>query len=170
MAKKRIMYECMACGYESPKWLGKCPECGAWNQMEEQIVQPTVVQRASIASNRTGDDYYAKKLNEIEYINEARVNTDFSEFDRVLGGGVVTGSLVLIGGDPGIGKSTLLLQVSLQLANKNQKILYVSGEESLSQIKMRAERLSMDSDNFYLYSETDLTVIDRKSTRLNSSH
>lgn len=166
MAKKRIMYECMACGYESPKWLGKCPECGAWNQMEEQIVQPTVVQRASIASNRTGDDYYAKKLNEIQYINEARVNTDFSEFDRVLGGGVVTGSLVLIGGDPGIGKSTLLLQVSLQLANKNQKILYVSGEESLSQIKMRAERLSMDSDNLYLYSETDLTVIANEISRL----
>ncbi|MHA3224421.1 DNA repair protein RadA [Globicatella sulfidifaciens] len=166
MAKKRIMYECMACGYESPKWLGKCPECGAWNQMEEQIVHPTVVQRASTASNRTGDNYYAKKLNEIQYINEARVNTDFSEFDRVLGGGVVTGSLVLIGGDPGIGKSTLLLQVSLQLANKNQKILYVSGEESLSQIKMRAERLSMNSDNFYLYSETDLTVIANEISRL----
>lgn len=166
MAKKRVMFECMACGYESPKWLGKCPECGAWNQMEEQLVQPTIVQRATVFSGKEGENRYAKQLKEVYYSNESRVNSDFSEFDRVLGGGVVTGSLVLIGGDPGIGKSTLLLQVSLQLADKNQKMLYISGEESLSQIKMRAERLNLSSENFYLFSETDLTIIASEIQRL----
>ncbi|MFK8243568.1 MULTISPECIES: DNA repair protein RadA [unclassified Facklamia] len=167
MAKKRVMYECMACGYESPRWLGKCPECGGWNQMEEQLVAPpTIDKRVQVQTSKQPLSRGAKQLHEIQYTNESRVNTDFSEFDRVLGGGVVNGSLVLIGGDPGIGKSTLLLQVSLQLANKGQKLLYVSGEESLSQIKMRAERLSLNSDYFYLLSETDLTAVASEIQRI----
>lgn len=156
MAKKKVMYECRACGYESPRWLGRCPECGAWNQMEEQLVTTTSTSGKVV---KVADGEGAKQLQDIQSINEIRIETDFFEFNRVLGGGVVVGSLVLIGGDPGIGKSTLLLQVSLQLASKNQKMLYVSGEESLSQIKMRANRIGASSDNFYLYSETDLDKV-----------
>lgn len=166
MAKKRVMYECMACGYESPRWLGKCPECGAWNQMEEQLVQATAQQKAVVTTSKNTQLLHAKKLDEIQSTNESRIHTDFVEVDRVLGGGVVEGSLVLIGGDPGIGKSTLLLQVSLQLANHQKKILYVSGEESLSQIKMRAERLGINSSDFYLLSETNLTLIANEIQRL----
>lgn len=160
MAKAKVMYECLACGYETPKWLGKCPNCGAWNQMEEQRV-PIVASQTSISVTTTGNHQSGKayKLNQIPTQIERRLSTKFDEFDRVLGGGVVPGSLVLIGGDPGIGKSTLLLQVSVQLANHDQTVLYVSGEESLSQIKLRAERLDLQGDNFYLLSETDLAVI-----------
>ena len=167
MAKAKVMYECLACGYESPKWLGKCPNCGAWNQMEEQPAEfrsssPTM---AFKPSQKTGE---AKvyRLNEIPSQIEQRVATQFAEFDRVLGGGVVAGSLVLIGGDPGIGKSTLLLQVSVQLANLGQKVLYVSGEESLSQIKLRAERLALDGQDFYLLAETDLAVIHQEISQI----
>ena len=162
MAKKKVSYECMACGYESAKYLGKCPNCGAWNQMEEQIVQSTIKTEKSqfkVLTQRGEDANRAQRLEEITYKAETRTHTNFQEFDRVLGGGVVAGSLVLIGGDPGIGKSTLLLQVSIQLANLGQTVLYVSGEESLSQIKMRAERLSLKDSHFYLLSETDLAVI-----------
>lgn len=166
MAKKKVIYECMACGYESPRWLGKCPECGGWNQMEEQLVQKTATQKAAVTTSKSTHTLHAKKLNEIQSTDESRIYTDFAEVDRVLGGGVVAGSLVLIGGDPGIGKSTLLLQVSLQLANKHQKILYVSGEESTSQIKMRAERLGITSNDFYLLSETDLTLVANEIQRL----
>ena len=162
MAKKKVSYECMACGYESAKYLGKCPNCGAWNQMEEQIVQSTIKTEKSqfkVLTQRGEGANRAQRLEEITYKAETRTHTNFQEFDRVLGGGVVAGSLVLIGGDPGIGKSTLLLQVSIQLANLGQTVLYVSGEESLSQLKMRAERLSLKDSHFYLLSETDLAVI-----------
>ncbi|MBG9987481.1 DNA repair protein RadA [Aerococcaceae bacterium DSM 111176] len=162
MAKQRIMYECMACGYESPKWLGRCPNCGGWNQMKEQVQMPENKSKpqVTVTLNRSNNDKgHAKRLSEINYEEQNRVSTSFDEFDRVLGGGVVNGSLVLIGGDPGIGKSTLLLQVSMQLAMNGQKMLYVSGEESLSQIKMRAERLGVTSENFYLMAETDLAFI-----------
>ncbi|MGX7144814.1 DNA repair protein RadA [Facklamia languida] len=167
MAKAKVMYECLACGYESPKWLGKCPNCGAWNQMEEQPAEfrsssPTM---AFKPSQKTGEAK-AYRLNEIPSQIEQRVATQFAEFDRVLGGGVVAGSLVLIGGDPGIGKSTLLLQVSVQLANLGQKVLYVSGEESLSQIKLRAERLALDGQDFYLLAETDLAVIHQEISQI----
>lgn len=167
MAKAKVMYECLACGYESPKWLGKCPNCGAWNQMEEQPADfrsssPTM---AFKPSQKTGEAK-AYRLNEIPSQIEQRVATQFAEFDRVLGGGVVAGSLVLIGGDPGIGKSTLLLQVSVQLANLGQKVLYVSGEESLSQIKLRAERLALDGQDFYLLAETDLAVIHQEISQI----
>lgn len=167
MAKAKVMYECLACGYESPKWLGKCPNCGAWNQMEEQPAEfrsssPTM---AFKPSQKTGEAK-AYRLDEIPSQIEQRVATQFAEFDRVLGGGVVVGSLVLIGGDPGIGKSTLLLQVSVQLANLGQKVLYVSGEESLSQIKLRAERLALDGQDFYLLAETDLAVIHQEISQI----
>ena len=167
MAKAKVMYECLACGYESPKWLGKCPNCGAWNQMEEQPAEfrsssPTM----AFKPNQKTGEAKAYRLNEIPSQIEQRVATQFAEFDRVLGGGVVAGSLVLIGGDPGIGKSTLLLQVSVQLANLGQKVLYVSGEESLSQIKLRAERLALDGQDFYLLAETDLAVIHQEISQI----
>lgn len=162
------MYECLACGYESPKWLGKCPSCGAWNQMEEKPMDIIAAQgkdQINVQTSRQEHDGHAMKLNQIEYSEESRMHTDFQEFDRVLGGGVVEGSLVLIGGDPGIGKSTLLLQVAMQLAQK-KKILYVSGEESLSQIKMRADRLDLENDNFFLLADTNLALIAREIERL----
>lgn len=160
MAKKKVVYECTACGYESPRWLGKCPECGGWNKLEEKPADIVVSSQGSRSYHFNGESNKgAQRLSEIEFSQEERVLTQYSELDRVLGGGVVRGSLVLIGGDPGIGKSTLLLQTSLQLAGQDQKILYVSGEESLSQIKMRASRLKMDAESFLLYSETDLNLI-----------
>ncbi|WP_338486796.1 DNA repair protein RadA [Ruoffia tabacinasalis] len=168
MAKKKLMYECLACGYESPKWLGKCPSCGAWNQMEEKpadIVAADGKDQINVLTSKQRQEGNALKLDEIEYTQEDRMSTDFQEFDRVLGGGVVEGSLVLIGGDPGIGKSTLLLQVAMQLAQK-QKILYVTGEESFSQIKIRAERLELNNDNFYLLADTNLALIAREIQRL----
>ncbi|MBA5728609.1 DNA repair protein RadA [Aerococcaceae bacterium INB8] len=168
MAKKKLMYECLACGYESPKWLGKCPSCGAWNQMEEKpadIVAAEGKDQINVQTSKQRQEGSALKLDEIEYTQEDRMSTDFQEFDRVLGGGVVEGSLVLIGGDPGIGKSTLLLQVAMQLAQK-QKILYVTGEESFSQIKIRAERLELNNDNFYLLADTNLALIAREIQRL----
>ena len=171
MAKKRkTVYECLACGYESPQWLGRCPNCGAWNQMEERPVDvqdALAGQALKVTTSRKGtSEHKALQLEEIQYINETRISSEFSEFDRVLGGGIVPGSLVLIGGDPGIGKSTLLLQISLQLANNSQKVLYVSGEESASQIKMRAERLNIKGDHFYLLAGTDLSVVTKEIERL----
>lgn len=169
MAKKRVMFECLACGYESPKWLGRCPNCGAWNQMEEQLVQSQSASKKAkvqVTTSKHQQSGRALKLEEITYNNETRYSTKFDEFDRVLGGGVVPGSLVLIGGDPGIGKSTLLLQVSVQLANSGQKVLYVSGEESAQQIKMRASRLALNGDNFWLLAETDLLTIGSEIERI----
>lgn len=168
MAKKKVMYECLACGYESPKWLGKCPNCGAWNQMEERPDHLTPSDSPTGINVQTSRQDYsgqAKQLEEIVYSQENRTKSDFQEFDRVLGGGIVEGSLVLIGGDPGIGKSTLLLQVSIQLAQQ-KKVLYISGEESLSQIKMRAERLGINNQGFYLLSETNLSLIANEIERL----
>lgn len=163
MAKKKTMYECTACGYETPKWLGRCPNCGGWNTLEEQYESPKVkkdnlVNQVKLNRNQEKEGK-AYKLSDISYQLETRIHTKMLEFDRVLGGGVVPGSLVLIGGDPGIGKSTLLLQVSVYLAQIGQVVLYVSGEESLSQIKMRADRLKVESDQLYLMGETDLNRV-----------
>lgn len=161
------MYECLACGYESPKWLGKCPNCGGWNQMEEQLeISSSIQSKVHVQTSRQESSHEAKRLDEISYKLENRTQTESLEFNRVLGGGVVAGSLVLIGGDPGIGKSTLLLQMSLSLAKLGHKVLYVSGEESLSQIKMRAERIGLSSNQFYLLAETDLTIIGREIERI----
>ncbi|MCC5895457.1 MAG: DNA repair protein RadA [Alkalibacterium sp.] len=158
MAKKKAtVFVCQNCGTESPKYLGKCPSCGSWNQMVEEKIPDKTDSRSRISMS--GKASKAEQITDITIEKEERVKTDLVEFNRVLGGGVVPGSLVLIGGDPGIGKSTLLLQVSAQLNNNGGRVLYVSGEESTSQIKMRAERLELRGADFYLYAETELTAI-----------
>ncbi|HDZ61810.1 MAG TPA: DNA repair protein RadA [Nitrospirae bacterium] len=147
--KTKFLYQCQACGYTSPKWLGKCPDCGGWNSfVEEERV-------AKLKKRETAEPV---KLSEISHSTGKRHSTDILEFDRALGGGVVLGSVVLIGGDPGIGKSTLLLQALKGLTNLGQ-VLYVSGEESPEQIKIRADRLKVKSDNIILLSETSLEGI-----------
>lgn len=158
MAKKKITkFVCQACGYESPKWMGRCPNCGSWNQMEEEIVADKNDRRSRVSM--TGKTAKAEAIQDITVSKVPRVKTKLKELNRVLGGGVVPGSLVLIGGDPGIGKSTLLLQVSAQLNLAGGKVLYVSGEESSSQIKMRANRLGVKGADFYIYPETDMAAI-----------
>lgn len=165
MAKKaKVQFECQHCGYISPKYLGRCPNCGQWNSMVEVTTQDTTDRRARVSL--TGKKTQPQKLTEIVPKKEPRVKTKLTELNRVLGGGVVPGSLVLIGGDPGIGKSTLLLQVSQQLAEIGGKVLYVSGEESAEQIKMRAERLGSSNIDFYLYAETDMNEISRAIEKL----
>ncbi|PLA22649.1 DNA repair protein RadA [Staphylococcus hominis] len=155
MAKKKVIFECMACGYQSPKWMGKCPNCGAWNQMEE-IIEKTSNPKHGVKAKET--QAKVQKLNSIKHEATPRVQTDSKEFNRVLGGGIVSGSLVLIGGDPGIGKSTLLLQICASLSQK-LNVLYITGEESLNQTKLRADRLEEDSSNLNVLAETDLEVI-----------
>ncbi|GGC95121.1 DNA repair protein RadA [Enterococcus wangshanyuanii] len=165
MAKKaKVQFECQTCGYISPKYLGRCPNCGQWNTMTEEVIQDTTDRRARVSL--TGKKTQPQRLAEVVPKKEPRVKTKLMELNRVLGGGVVPGSLVLIGGDPGIGKSTLLLQVSQQLAESGGKVLYVSGEESAEQIKMRAERLSAIDTEFYLYAETDMKEISRAIEKL----
>lgn len=163
MAKKaKSTFICQNCGYHSPKYLGRCPNCGEWNSFLEEIeAEPVKNARVSLA----GEKSRPMKLDEVETQHTLRVETDLDEFNRVLGGGVVPGSLVLIGGDPGIGKSTLLLQVSTQLANRG-RVLYVSGEESAQQIKLRAERLGDINSDFYLYAETNMVNIRAEIERM----
>jgi len=163
MVKRKTKFICQECGYESPKWMGKCPGCGQWNKMVEEVEVTGAQRRGAFAHAQPGSNLLTKpmKINAIEMENEPRILTDLNELNRVLGGGVVKGSLVLIGGDPGIGKSTLLLQVSSQLANKGNPVLYISGEESLRQTKLRAERLGIASENLLVYSETNLEEISR---------
>lgn len=156
MAKKKVIYECMACGYQSPKWMGKCPNCGAWNQMEESIAQKESSPKHGVRSKSTSSK--VQKLNEVRHETTPRIKSKSDEFNRVLGGGVVSGSLVLIGGDPGIGKSTLLLQICAALS-QDYNILYITGEESLNQTKLRAERLEEDSSQLNVFAETDLEII-----------
>lgn len=165
MAKKKIKYVCQACGYESPKWLGKCPNCGAWNQMEEEA-EVAVSEKHQPRVNFFGQTAEAVSIQNIKVEDVPRIPTDMQEVNHVLGGGIVPGSLILIGGDPGIGKSTLLLQISAQINNKNIPVLYVSGEESASQIKLRAERLGVKGSDFYIYPETDIDAIAKTIERL----
>ncbi|KQL41406.1 DNA repair protein RadA [Bacillus sp. FJAT-25509] len=162
MAKKsKTKFVCQSCGYESVKWIGKCPACNEWNTMVEFIEQPASSRRLTFNTNASAEGTKPISIMEVEIGTETRIETSFDEFNRVLGGGIVLGSLVLIGGDPGIGKSTMLLQVSSQLAKKDHKVLYVSGEESQKQIKLRAERLGVATQNLYVLSETDLSYIAR---------
>ncbi|HEM4971777.1 TPA: DNA repair protein RadA [Streptococcus suis] len=155
IAKKKTTFVCQSCEYHSPKYLGRCPNCGSWSSFVEEVeVAEVKNERVSL----TGEKTRPMKLNEVSSIQVARTKTNMEEFNRVLGGGVVPGSLVLIGGDPGIGKSTLLLQVSTQLSTIGT-VLYVSGEESVQQIKLRAERLGDIDSEFYLYAETNMQSI-----------
>ena len=162
MAKKKSSFVCQNCGYKSAKYIGRCPNCGEWSSFVEEVeVQEVKNQRVSMSGERSKP----MKLDEVELFETPRVETDLDEFNRVLGGGVVPGSLVLIGGDPGIGKSTLLLQVSTQLASRG-RVMYVSGEESAQQIKLRAERLGDIDRDFYLYAETNMQSIRAEVERL----
>lgn len=154
--KSKTVYVCSECGFESPKWMGKCTECGAWNTMEEDVRLP---QKAAVNTSKPVCSLSARPLSEISADDEHRFVTGNSELDRVLGGGIVKGSVVLLSGDPGIGKSTILLQVCSALQDKLD-ILYVSGEESAIQIKLRARRIGVDSDRVSVMTETD---VDRKS-------
>ncbi|MBQ9765686.1 MAG: DNA repair protein RadA [Lachnospiraceae bacterium] len=162
MAKeKRITFFCKECGHESAKWLGQCPGCREWNtfvEMELSNSGKTTGTRKS-TSGIKGIQEEPVKLSDIRADNEDRISTEMSEFDRVLGGGIVKGSMVLVGGDPGIGKSTLLLQMCRHLA-KSKNVLYISGEESLKQIKLRADRIGDFTEKFSLYCETNLDNIE----------
>ncbi|WP_026974580.1 DNA repair protein RadA [Alicyclobacillus contaminans] len=153
MAKLSTKFVCQECGYESVKWNGRCPGCGQWNTFVEEVAAPRA--RAHAAENQAVR-VHPLPIGDIPSQQERRFTTGMAETDRVLGGGVVAGSLVLIGGDPGIGKSTLLLQLSHHLAAAGKKVLYVSGEESATQLKLRAERLQTMHDNIYVLAETDL--------------
>ena len=166
--KSRTVFVCNECGYETVKWYGKCPECGSWNTFEEQIKQQpqTAAPKglgsgtaASSAENSYSGSYIMpKKLSNISVDDKERYHTGLSELDRVLGGGIVQGSLILVGGDPGIGKSTLMLQIC-QYLGQNYSILYVSGEESERQIKLRANRLNVTTDNLSLISLTEMESV-----------
>lgn len=156
--KNKLVYVCSNCGYETAKWAGKCPDCGEWNTMEE-AVKATAAPKAAISAHSTSP-LLARPLTieEIDTDDELRYHTGLTELDRVLGGGLVKGSLILISGDPGIGKSTILLQICEYLG-KNLRILYVSGEESARQIKLRAGRLGVSSPNLRILSETDVQLV-----------
>ncbi|MEQ8906921.1 DNA repair protein RadA [Ekhidna sp.] len=160
MAKAKSVFFCQSCGAESAKWVGKCPSCGEWNTYVEEVVSKGVSSQVSFTSEKS------KPVN-IKEVGESarkeRLRTGISELDRVLGGGIVDGSLVLVGGEPGIGKSTIMLQMAIQLP---QKTLYVSGEESAEQIRMRAERIGTTSENCFLYAETSLSEVIRQAESL----
>lgn len=160
MVKKKTKFFCNSCGYESPKWLGRCPGCGEWNTMVEEV---EIVSKGPRGAFQHSDKVSQKAVPIISVESEEapRVETELKELNRVLGGGVVPGSLVLVGGDPGIGKSTLLLQLSALLSNRGHRVLYISGEESIRQTKLRAERLGVKSSELYIYSETNLEFLNQ---------
>ncbi len=156
MAKLATLFECQQCGYQSPKWLGRCTDCGSWNSLVEGVAS------ASKAASNSGAQFYSLQsklapLDEIGTQAPPRILTRLSELDRLLGGGVVPGSVILLGGDPGIGKSTLVLQILSQLSQNGAKVAYLSGEESVDQIKLRADRLGVKSKNLYVMTENDLS-------------
>jgi DNA repair protein RadA/Sms len=161
MSKKHSIFYCQNCGSQSSKWLGKCPSCNEWNSfIEEHVTKKTSSKEGYISSKIS----HPKLISEIDYSNEKRIVTNDKELNRVLGGGIVPGSLILLGGDPGIGKSTLLLQFAL--SSKSKKILYVSGEESEKQIKMRAERINQDSNHCFILTETSTNNIFKEIEKL----
>ena len=154
MKKEKFQYVCQSCGFVSPRWLGRCSECGEWNSMvEEKVTSPTVKKRSSAGGQQAVSPV---SLAHVESSRETRIRCRSREFDRVLGDGIVPGSLVLIGGDPGIGKSTLMLQEGVALASQGMNVLYVSGEESLSQTRMRADRLGVNAEKLFLLPENNL--------------
>ena len=166
MAKLKSKFVCQICGYETGKWLGKCPDCNSFNTLTEENITPSVKTRGVGISSSTRP----QMLNEIIPIGDNRIFTGLSELDRVLGGGLVAGSLTLVGGYPGIGKSTLLIQICQKLGDQGKKILYVSGEESPQQIKMRADRLGIYTDKLKLLSETSMTLIENAITTENPDY
>ena len=162
MKEPKTVYVCAECGYISRKWLGKCPDCGAWNSLNEEEEKPSPTARKSILRR---EDKEAVRLSDTALPDYIRRSTGMGELDRVLGGGLVQGSVVLLSGEPGIGKSTLLLQISHELA-KGHKVLYVSGEESRGQIKLRAERLGVSTGELFVLTETNLDGIEEECKRL----
>jgi DNA repair protein RadA/Sms len=174
MAKVRTKYICQQCGGEQNKWMGKCPDCGTWNTLEEvvDVPQSPAQQRRQTL---TGNDALAQGtripvvLPQIKPLAQPRISVGYPEMDRVLGGGLVAGSLILIGGEPGIGKSTLLLQVSGAIAQNVGPVLYISGEESIEQVKMRAERLDISGEQLYLLAAIELDIISEAVHRLKPS-
>ncbi len=166
MAKGKSSFACTACGYETSRWVGRCPGCGAWNTLEETIAAPASTASAKPAKQRPGTGAVAMLLRDVPEDAVARISTGIDELDRVLGGGIVEGGLMLIGGDPGIGKSTLLLQVCANLAQSGRRVLYVSGEESAKQVKLRARRLGIDVPNLYVLAENALDGVEEKLRQL----
>ncbi|NLB37654.1 MAG: DNA repair protein RadA [Clostridiales bacterium] len=167
MAKIRSIFVCSACGYESPRWYGKCPGCDAWNTLEETLPEPAAATAAGKPlKQRAGTGAQAQSIADIEAGEESHHPTGIPEFDRVLGGGLVEGSLLLMGGEPGVGKSTLLLQVGASLSRMGQRVLYVSGEESARQLKLRAARLGAGQDNFLVLAENAMDMIEQKLNAL----
>lgn len=156
----KLTYVCQSCGYQTPKWLGRCPDCGQWSSFVEELPEGTAIKGVVFSMGQP------QSIDAISLDPQLRLKTDITEFDRTLGGGVVPGSLVLIGGDPGIGKSTLILQVVGRLAQEGHKTLYLSGEESPQQIKMRAERLSIRAESLYVLAGTCLEELFEKMEAL----
>lgn len=160
MAKgKATIFFCQNCGHESTKWMGQCPGCKEWNTFVEEIVDKKMVGKTGVGRKSVSKE--PTTLSKIEMNEDDRLSTNIQELDRVLGGGIVQGSLVLVGGDPGIGKSTLLLQVCREIAAKHHRVLYISGEESLKQIKMRAERVGTFTEDLMILCETNLELIEQ---------
>ncbi len=162
MAKGKLttVFYCSQCGYESSKWMGQCPSCKEWNTLVEETVSKSVRGKSDTSPHRVGERKMPERISAIRLTEDERIKTHIEELDRVLGGGIVSGSLVLVGGDPGIGKSTLLLQVCKRLSDDQHQVLYISGEESLKQIKMRAERIGEFNDCLSLLCETNLSDIE----------
>src|SRR5256714_10791896 len=162
------VYVCQSCGHQERKWLGKCPDCGEWSSFVEERARATAPAKGMAACGGFRlREVKPVHYGEIESQDDARVSSGVTEFDRVLGGGIVPGSLILIGGDPGIGKSTLLLQVADKMSAGGATVLYVSGEESERQIKLRGERLGVEAANLYLLPETNLENIFGEIEKMN---
>ena len=159
MAKKKSLFECQSCGFQTPRWMGKCPSCGAWDSIVELTAEQIEFLKKSSSSQKSIHSIKAKPITEIDEESIERFSSGSKELDLVLGGGIVPGSLTLIGGSPGIGKSTLLLKVAGNLAKEGNRVLYVSGEESAGQIKLRANRLDANHPNLYLLSEIRLESV-----------
>ena len=166
LARARTVFVCSACGYETPKWMGKCPDCGSWNTLVEQEAMPALKQEEKKLKRAPGSGAQAVLVDDIPDEAMARRTTGIAELDRVLGGGVVDGSLVLVGGDPGIGKSTLLTQLCANMSGDGACVLYVSGEESSRQIKMRAKRLGVSGGGFYVLPENDMNTVEKRMQEL----
>ena len=155
MSKQKSKYVCQQCGFETLRWLGRCPECGEWNTFVEEV------EKVPGEKKKSKVEIQPQSLMKIESLAVERVDLGMSELNRVLGGGLVLGSIVLVAGDPGIGKSTLLLQAANYVANNSAKVIYITGEESAQQIKMRASRLGLQAENLYIWSETDLDLLEQ---------